>query len=128
MLVQTTERYLGCKQRIHNAVNDRIGPEAIEVCCSEWPTSPSSQRTYGHGMTGHSVWSFASRSHFPAHDDEQVLHRSLHRVSKDEKRTVTTVYPQPGSDNGLQRPIVRNRAVTGYAQSSSVDFFLLENQ
>src|ERR1700730_16605884 len=27
MSVQTTERYLGCKQRIHNAVNDRIGPE-----------------------------------------------------------------------------------------------------
>jgi len=23
--VQTTERYLGCKQRIRNAVNDRIG-------------------------------------------------------------------------------------------------------
>jgi hypothetical protein len=41
---------------------------------------------------------------FPHHDDEQALHRSLHRVSKDE-RTVTTAYPQPGSDNGLQRPI-----------------------
>jgi site-specific recombinase XerD len=25
VLVQTTERYLGCKQRIRNAVNDRIG-------------------------------------------------------------------------------------------------------
>jgi len=25
--VQTTERYLGCKQRFHNAVNDRIGLE-----------------------------------------------------------------------------------------------------
>jgi hypothetical protein len=25
--VQTTERYLGCKQRFHNAVNDRIGIE-----------------------------------------------------------------------------------------------------
>lgn len=25
--VQTTERYLGCKQRIQNAVNDRIGIE-----------------------------------------------------------------------------------------------------
>jgi integrase len=25
--VQTTERYLGCKQRIHSAVNDRIGIE-----------------------------------------------------------------------------------------------------
>ena len=23
--VQTTERYLGCKQRLRNAVNDRIG-------------------------------------------------------------------------------------------------------
>ena len=26
--VQTTERYLGCKQRIQSAVNDRIGIEA----------------------------------------------------------------------------------------------------
>jgi hypothetical protein len=25
--VQTTERYLGCKQRLQNAVNDRIGIE-----------------------------------------------------------------------------------------------------
>jgi site-specific recombinase XerD len=25
--VQTTERYLGCKQRIRSAVNDRIGIE-----------------------------------------------------------------------------------------------------
>jgi integrase len=25
--VQTTERYLGCKQRLRNAVNDRIGLE-----------------------------------------------------------------------------------------------------
>jgi integrase len=25
--VQTTERYLGCKQRLRNAVNDRIGIE-----------------------------------------------------------------------------------------------------
>ena len=25
--VQTTERYLGCKQRFRNAVNDRIGLE-----------------------------------------------------------------------------------------------------
>ena len=25
--VQTTERYLGCKQSLHNAVNDRIGIE-----------------------------------------------------------------------------------------------------
>lgn len=25
--VQTTERYLGCKQRLHNAVNDNIGLE-----------------------------------------------------------------------------------------------------
>ena len=25
--VQTTERYLGCKQRFHNAVNNRIGIE-----------------------------------------------------------------------------------------------------
>jgi integrase len=26
--VQTTERYIGCKQRLRNAVNDRIGLEA----------------------------------------------------------------------------------------------------
>jgi site-specific recombinase XerD len=26
--VQTTEQYIGCKQRIRNAVNDRIGLEA----------------------------------------------------------------------------------------------------
>jgi site-specific recombinase XerD len=25
--VQTTEKYLGCKQRLHGAVNDRIGIE-----------------------------------------------------------------------------------------------------
>lgn len=28
--VQTTERYLGCKQRIRNAVNDRIGLEPVQ--------------------------------------------------------------------------------------------------
>jgi len=28
--VQTTERYLGCKQRLRNAVNDRIGLEPVE--------------------------------------------------------------------------------------------------
>jgi site-specific recombinase XerD len=27
--VQTTEKYLGCKQRIQNAVNDRIGIEPL---------------------------------------------------------------------------------------------------
>ena len=27
--VQTTERYLGCQQRLHNAVNDRIGLEPV---------------------------------------------------------------------------------------------------
>jgi site-specific recombinase XerD len=25
--VETTERYLGCKQRLRHAVNDKIGPE-----------------------------------------------------------------------------------------------------
>jgi hypothetical protein len=29
--VQTTERYLGCKQRIQSAVNDRIGIEPFEL-------------------------------------------------------------------------------------------------
>ena len=28
--IQTTERYLGCKQRLHNAVNDRLGIEPDE--------------------------------------------------------------------------------------------------
>jgi len=27
--VQTTEKYLGCKQRLREAVNDRIGIEAV---------------------------------------------------------------------------------------------------
>jgi Phage integrase family len=30
--VQTTERYLGCKQRFRNAVNDRIGLEPDPAC------------------------------------------------------------------------------------------------
>jgi hypothetical protein len=30
--VQTTERYLGCKQRLREAVNDKIGLETISVC------------------------------------------------------------------------------------------------
>jgi site-specific recombinase XerD len=29
--VKTTERYLGCKQRLRNAVNDRIGLEPVEL-------------------------------------------------------------------------------------------------
>jgi len=33
----------------------------------------------------------------------KVSHRSLHRSSKDE-RTVTTACPQPGPENGFQRP------------------------
>jgi integrase len=28
--IQTTERYLGCKQRLRNAVNDHIGLESTE--------------------------------------------------------------------------------------------------
>ena len=35
MSVQTTERYLGCNQWIHNAVNDRIGLE--QSFCSVLP-------------------------------------------------------------------------------------------
>jgi hypothetical protein len=30
VLKQTTERYLGCKQRLRNAVNDKIGLEPAE--------------------------------------------------------------------------------------------------
>ena len=29
--VQTTEKYLGCKQRLKNAVNDRIGIEPVHL-------------------------------------------------------------------------------------------------
>jgi hypothetical protein len=32
--VQTTERYLGCKQRLKGAVNDRIGIEPEKECIS----------------------------------------------------------------------------------------------
>jgi hypothetical protein len=32
--VQTTERYLGCKQRLNGAVNDRIGIEPEKECIS----------------------------------------------------------------------------------------------
>lgn len=50
--VQTTERYLGCKQRIRSAVNDRIG---IEPNPKPWlrrdsrqPRIYSSARCYAH--------------------------------------------------------------------------------
>ena len=47
----------------------------------------------------------ATRSHFPAPRRRlKFPHRRLHRSSKDE-RTVTTACPQPGTENGLQRPI-----------------------
>ena len=59
MSVQTTERSLGCKQRIHNAVNDRIGLEQSKSAVLNSLTSPSSQRTDDHAMTDHSVWSTA---------------------------------------------------------------------
>jgi site-specific recombinase XerD len=39
--IQTTERYLGCKQRFHDAVNDHIGLEPDAPSCSalrEWYT------------------------------------------------------------------------------------------
>jgi hypothetical protein len=42
-------------------------------------------------------------STFPALRPLKFPHRSLHRSSKDE-RTVTTACPQPGTENGLQRP------------------------
>jgi integrase len=32
--VQTTERYIGCKQRLRNAVNDRIGLEPKDSTCN----------------------------------------------------------------------------------------------
>jgi integrase len=30
--IQTTERYLGCKQKLQSAVNDKIGIESEGVC------------------------------------------------------------------------------------------------
>jgi hypothetical protein len=54
--IQTKERYLGCKRKIHNAVNDRIGLEQSKSAVLNNLASPSSQRTY-HAITGHSVWS-----------------------------------------------------------------------
>jgi integrase len=30
--IQTTERYLGCKQKLRNAVNDRLGIEPEDKC------------------------------------------------------------------------------------------------
>jgi hypothetical protein len=40
--VQTTERFLGCKQRVHNAVNDRIGLDQLKSAVLNSLTSPSS--------------------------------------------------------------------------------------
>jgi hypothetical protein len=41
--VQTTERYLGCKQRIRNAVNDRIGTQPKRTCSD--PASTGSRQS-----------------------------------------------------------------------------------
>ena len=44
--VQTTERYLGCKQKLSQAVNDNLGLELEGTCRSDgpqpdfWPTAP----------------------------------------------------------------------------------------
>jgi hypothetical protein len=44
---QTTERYLGCTQRIASAVNDRIGiePKPEASASEEWPTIHPGLRT-----------------------------------------------------------------------------------
>ena len=42
--VQTTERYLGCKQRIRGAVNDRIGIEP-EVRLLQRSASPTTRQS-----------------------------------------------------------------------------------
>lgn len=44
--IQTTERYLGCKQRIQSAVNDRIGIEPRAMISQE-----SSESTTGNTIT-----------------------------------------------------------------------------
>jgi hypothetical protein len=38
--VQTTERYLGCEQRLQNTVNDKVGLEPAEIqrYPPSWPT------------------------------------------------------------------------------------------
>src|ERR1700736_2013136 len=78
MSVHTTERYLGCKQRIHNAVNDRIGLDQSKSAVLNSLTSPSSQRTYDHAITGHSVWSTAIiRSSFIRPPCTSILERAV---------------------------------------------------
>jgi integrase len=37
--VETTERYLGCKQKLRNAVNDQLGLEG--VCAAVYPKGTS---------------------------------------------------------------------------------------
>src|SRR6185437_8199713 len=51
--VQTTERYLGCKQRIRNAVNDRIGIQPKRQLGSgglvdRWPANRNQSITETH--------------------------------------------------------------------------------
>ena len=78
MSVQITERYLGCKQRIHDAVNDRIGVEQSKSAVLNSLASPSSQRTYDDAMTGHSVWSTAFiRSSFIRPPCTSMLERAV---------------------------------------------------
>jgi hypothetical protein len=36
--IQTTERYLGCKQKLRDAVNDRMGIEPEANSCPKWTT------------------------------------------------------------------------------------------
>ena len=45
--VQTTERYLGCKQRFRNAVNDRIGLEPDPQGSRSAPLADLSVETHG---------------------------------------------------------------------------------
>ena len=78
MSVQTMERYLGWKQPIHNAVDDRIGLEQSKSAVLNCLTSPSSQRTYGHAITGHTVWSTAFiRSSFIRPPCTSILERAV---------------------------------------------------
>jgi hypothetical protein len=52
--VQTTERYLGCKQRFRNAVNDRIGLEPDPQGSLECPANSIPVGMRQTGMEG--VW------------------------------------------------------------------------
>lgn len=46
--VQTTEKYLGCRQRLRDAVNDRLGIEPL-VCSNSESDNDGGRSWYEHG-------------------------------------------------------------------------------